>query len=259
MKKIFAAILAIAMLVLSVAAIAERNNAASGSVPSAQMQGGPRQGRGPMGQSSHGRQNGQALRGERPAALPEMNGQTPGSDKPADLPETNGQVPGSDMPAYLPEMNGQAPGSDMPAGLPEMSGQASGSDKPADLPEMNGQASGSDKPAGLPEMSSQAPGRIDFDAMVSKGIISEKTCNQIKAYMEEHKPADLPEMNGGKPAGLPEADGQAPLGEAPADLPEMNGEEPAEGEAPATGGLLSDLLKDGIITQSEYEALAAAQ
>ena len=195
MKKIFAAILAIAMLVLSVAAIAERNNAASGSVPSAQMQGGPRQGRGPMGQSSHGRQNGQALRGERPAALPEMNGQTPGSDKPADLPEMNGQ----------------------------------------------------------------APGRIDFDAMVSKGIISEKTCNQIKAYMEEHKPADLPEMNGGKPAGLPEADGQAPLGEAPADLPEMNGEEPAEGEAPATGGLLSDLLKDGIITQSEYEALAAAQ
>ena len=40
----------------------------------------------------------------------------------------------------------------------------------------------------------------------------------------------------------------------------MNGEKPVdlpEGQAPAEGGLLADLLKDGIITQAEYDALIA--
>ena len=65
--------------------------------------------------------------------------------------------------------------------------------------------------------------------------------------MEAHKPADLPEMNGEKPSDLPEMNGQAPTGE-----------QPVEGEAPAAGGLLADLLKDGVITQEEYDALTAA-
>ncbi len=116
-------------------------------------------------------------------------------------------------------------------------------EKPADLPEMNGQAPNGEKPADLPEMKGQAPGMIDFDAMVTKGVISQETCDKIKAYMEAHKPADLPEMNGEKPA----------------DLPEMNGEKPAESETPEHGGLLADLLKDGVITQTEYDALVAAQ
>lgn len=56
------------------------------------------------------------------------------------------------------------------------------------------------------------------------------------------KPADLPEMNGEKPA----------------DLLEMNGEKPAESQASEFGGLLSDLLNAGVITQTEYNALVAA-
>ena len=47
-------------------------------------------------------------------------------------------------------------------------------------------------------------------------------------------------------------------GEKPANLPEMNGTQPAEGGAPVMGGLLADLLKDGIITQSEYDAILSA-
>ena len=132
-------------------------------------------------------------------------------------------------------------------------GQAPSGDKPANMPEKNGQAPTGDKSANVPGMNDNKPGEngsrmnapvmIDFDAMVSKGIISQETCDKIKAYMEAHKPADLPEANGEKPA----------------DLPETNGEAPSEGEAPAMGGLLADLLKNGVISQAEYDAMVAAQ
>ena len=96
---------------------------------------------------------------------------------------------------------------------------------------------------------------IDFDAMVTKGVISQETCNKIKTYMEEHKPADMPD---GQPAAnVPEMDGEKPVeGQTPPEKPD--GERPAD--APGMGGgLLADLLKDSIITQSEYDALIAAQ
>ena len=116
---------------------------------------------------------------------------------------------------------------------------------PAEAPRMDGE-----KPSGHPDM-------IDFDAMMKNGVISQETCDKIKAYMEEHRPSELPEMNGQ----LPQTDGQAPEmggqppqtdGEKPSDLPEMNGEHPDN------GGLLNDLLSNGIITQAEYDALSEA-
>ena len=192
---------------------------------------------------------------------------------------------------------------------------------PSDGPQMNGQ-----RPSGPPDV-------IDFDDMVSKGVISQETCEKIKAYMEEHKPADLPEMDGqgsdgeaptdlpelpdmngqppqmsgqapdmgGQPPQMsgqapdmggqpPQMNGQAPSmggqppqmsgqapdmggqppqmngqalnGDAPAalpELPDMNGEFPEmEGATSAKGGLLNDLLNNGIITQAEYDALIEA-
>ncbi len=169
------------------------------------------------------------------AEAPQMDG-----EKPSDLPEMNVQPP---------QMNGKAP-----SGLPEINGQP---------PQMNGE-----KPSGCPDM-------IDFDAMVKNGVISQETCDKIKAYMEEHKPAGFlkmegqapemngqpPQMSGEKPADLPDMNGQPPQmngqppqmnGEAPSDLPDMNG------ERPANGGLLNDLLSNGIITQAEYDALDEA-
>ena len=75
--------------------------------------------------------------------------------------------------------------------------------------------------------------------------------------MEEHRSSELPEM-GGQP---PQTDG-----EKPSDLPEKNGQPPQmngqvpemNGEHPANGGLLNDLLSNGIITQAEYDALSEA-
>ena len=79
---------------------------------------------------------------------------------------------------------------------------------------------------------------IDFDAMVTSGVISQETRDAIKAYMDEHRPEGAP------------AEGQAPTdGQQPP-------EKPADGQMP---DLLSDLLSAGVITQAEYEALTAAQ
>ena len=131
-------------------------------------------------------------------------------------------------------------GEQFPAEAPQMDGE-----KPSGLPEMNGE-----KPSGHPDM-------IDFDAMVKNGVISQETCDKIKAYMEENKPANLPEMDGQAPemdGQPPQMNGQPPQmnGEVPSNLPEMNG------ERPANGGLLNDLLSSGIITQAEYDALSEA-
>ncbi|MBR4459129.1 MAG: hypothetical protein IKS31_09240 [Clostridia bacterium] len=127
-----------------------------------------------------------------------------------------------------------------------------------------GQAPGAEMPSGAPGMpGGQAPAMIDFDEMVTKGVISQETCDKIKAYMESHKPADMPGgqapgMNGGQPGGeAPDMSGGQPDGQ----FPGMNGEKPADppqGQAPVMGGLLDDLLKDGVITQEEYDALTAA-
>ncbi len=147
---------------------------------------------------------------------------------------------------------GQPPFGERPSGAPGMPG----GEKPADAPE---------QPSG------EKPAMIDFDAMVAKGVISRETCDKIKAYMAEHKPAGMPGMNGQapngeKPEGLPEmnserpADGQTPPelpdGKKPEGMPGMNGQAP---EAPAMGGLLKELLDDEVITQAEYDALVAAQ
>ena len=95
---------------------------------------------------------------------------------------------------------------------------------------------------------------IDFDAMVTSGVISQETRDAIKAYMDEHRPEGAP------------AEGQAPTdGQQPPEKPSED-QAPADGqqppEKPADGqmpDLLSDLLSAGVITQAEYEALTAAQ
>ena len=141
-------------------------------------------------------------------------------------------------------------------------------EKPADAPEL---PSG-EKPADAPELpNGEKPVMIDFDVMVTKGVISQETCDKIKAYMEGHKPAGIPGMNGQtpngeKPEGLPEINGdqpaegqtppERPSGEKPEGMPEMNGRAP---EAPATSGLLKELLDAEVITQAEYDALLVAQ
>ena len=248
MKKILAAIMVLAMLAVSAAAMAEETDAVSGATSTVQMQGKGRQGNGPMGGPSGGPGGQQGQRGGKPGNRPQMNGQIQNGQQPATPPQTNGQTQNGEQPAELPQTNNQT----------------QNGEQPAELPQMNGQAPNGANPPAPPQANGHSPVMIDFDVMVTKNVISQETCDKIKAYMESHKPADLPEMNGQNPAGeqpaaLPDTNSQNSAGEQPATPPEASGEQPAEGTAPAQGGLLADLLKDGIITQAEYDALAAAQ
>ena len=107
--------------------------------------------------------------------------------------------------------------------------------------------------------------------MVAYAANSNRT-SQPETTQSEQFSAEAPQMDGEKPSELPEMGGQPPQmnGEAPSGLPEMNGQPPQmNGEAPsglpemnrehpANGGLLNDLLSNGIITQAEYDALSEA-
>ena len=265
MKKVFAVMIAVALVLsLSVTAFAA----------------GPDQ-NGSAGVSQQ--QNGGLQPGQMPSGGPQMNGQVPdGNGQP---PQMNGQRPGMDNRGA--DMGPQTPSFvDFDAMVTQGVISQDTCDrikawmeehKPADLPElpdMNSQRPGMDGRG--PGMGPQAPGFMDFDAMVTQGVISQDTCDRIKAYMEEHKPADLPELDGQAPDGNgqpPEIDGEAHggigqppekpdmggpsgSGEAPADLPEPP---EMDGDAPMMGGLLAELLENEIISQSEYDALIEAQ
>ncbi len=95
------------------------------------------------------------------------------------------------------------------------------------------------------QINGEKPKMIDFDALASKGVISQETCEKIKAYMKENTPADIPGKDG-QPTDLKEqssqADSQPPQmnGEAPqmnGQAPQMNGKAPQmNGEAPQMNG-----------------------
>lgn len=221
MKKIFSMIMVIAILALSAAAFAEGN--AQESLPDGMPQqgqggcpvmGGPNGGNRPNGKKP----NNQAPAGERPDGAPEL----PSGEQPADAPD----LPSGEKPTGLPER----PSGRQPAGAPGLHG--------------------GEMPAGTQGFpGGEMPAMIDFDDMVSKGIISQDTCDKIKAYMAEHMPADMPEMNS-----------QIPGGDTSGNPPDMNGQGPVmNGKAPATDGLLKDLLDAEVITQEEYDALLAVQ
>ncbi len=94
--------------------------------------------------------------------------------------------------------------------------------------------------------------------VLSLGVVAYAANNnrtsQPETTQSEQFSAEAPQMDGEKPSDLPEMNGQPPQmnGEAPSGLPEMNREHPAN------GGLLNDLLSNGIITQAEYDALSEA-
>ena len=221
MKKILVTILTVAMMTSAVAAFAD---------------GGPKGG--PMGgQPPRMEQGQQAPR--KPDAAPEK----PSGEKPADAPEEPADLSGR-RPEIPSGEQGQAPSGEKPADAPEMpSGdKQSGTDDTRQAPEKPTGEKPSDKqdqaPTGgqkpvdgqQPTDGRQAPKMIDFEAMVTGGVITQETRDAIKAYMDEHKP-----------------EGEMPSA-------------PAEGEAPAGGepSLLNDLLNAGIITQTEYDAMNSA-
>ncbi len=190
-----------------------------------------------------------------------MDGQqTPQGEAPTDngnsqAPEMNGEAPQGEAPAN--DGNGQAPETD---GQQAPQGEAPADSGNGQAPEMNGQAPQMNENGQRPPMDGKAPeagfGFIEFKTYVEDGTISQETYDAITKYMEENKP-ELPKgVANGERLELPEG---AKNGEKP-ELPEgaKEGEKPElkEGEGP---DLLKDLLEAGVITQEEYDTLAAAR
>ena len=146
-----------------------------------------------------------------------------------------GQPPKMEQGRQAPEKPSDAP--EKPTG-----------EKPADAPEKPSGEQGQAPQGRQPADGQQGPRMIDFDAMVTSGVISQETREKIKTYMDEHKPE-------GEPPVAP-TEGQAPAdGQQPPEQPE--GELPTDGQEQVPD-LLSELLNAGIITQVEYDALSAA-
>ncbi len=104
-------------------------------------------------------------------------------------------------------------------------------------PEKPGETSGQpDGGSGL--MNGQPAGGVSLEELVQSGVISQETMDAIMAYMKENQPADLPQ----KPDGVPE-----PAGE--------NANAP-EGGMMIHQEVLSQLLENGLLTQTEYDAIA---
>ncbi len=157
----------------------------------------------------------------------------------------DGGKPGDGERPEMPEFDGQT------GARPMQGGETDGMTPPAEPGENGGMMGG-------------RPGRgMDFETLEKKGIISEETLTAILEYMEANRLDDAD----GRPDTAPEK----PDGERPDDAPEK----PEGGRSEATPKipegerteppvmfnteLLDKLLEEGIITQSEYDAIIALQ
>ena len=128
-----------------------------------------------------------------------------------------------------------ATGTDLPSGEQPNVQQPKGAGSGKKLP--NGKKPAANGSTGKTPQSTEQPAAetpqstIDFEAMVKDGVISQETCDAIMKYMQEHQPD------------APAADTQSSATTQAA---------PAAADAP----LLIDLLAAGIITESEFAAMA---
>ena len=111
--------------------------------------------------------------------------------------------------------------------------QPGGNRPPEKLGETSGQPDGGN---GL--MNGQPAGGVSLEELVQSGVISQETMDAIMVYMKENQPADLPQ----KPDGVPE-----PAGE---------NANATEGSMMIHQEVLSQLLENGLLTQTEYDAIA---
>lgn len=254
MKKAFAIILTLALLIAALAIPATAEEAAAQTNTQITAMGGRnRNGQMP---GRGGRQNGQMPgNGQQNGQLPQMpgngqrNGQMPGNGR------QNGQQP--QMP-QMPDSSAQRP-----AAPAADSGEqpATGTDMAPGTDSNTGATQAQQPFGGRPgKPGSQMPfgrGRVSFEDLLKAGVIDQTTYDAIIAYMKEHAPAaPTGTAPSGEQAPADGSDAQTP--EQPADNSEGNPPElPASGAAGDT--LLEDLLAAGIITQEQYDVMTASQ
>lgn len=138
---------------------------------------------------------------------------------------------------------------------------------------MKDKTTGEEAPDQLSGTKGGASGRIDFDAMVERGVISQETRDRISAYLNARRASVKSDAKDETQAGeqVPEGaeegeaapDAQTDAEEAKSggsrDAAVKRGRRPEQkAERPAKTGLLDRLLAAEVITQAEYDAMNAA-
>ena len=290
-KKILAGALMISMMLTALVLPALADNTGSsmeGTAATLQARGGRNQG-GPQGRMPGNGQNGNGPQGQMPG-MPgnNQNGNGPQGQMPG-MPgnSQNGNGAQGQMPG-MPENNQtepQAPdsitSSTPNAQNPNSEPNDSAADPQAQTPD-SGTNSAADPQAQTPDSGSvklpkdnrkQAPngrggrqmnghemkGRVDFQAMVTAGILDQETVDKIEEYIRNNTPQ-------AKNAPAPGAgDGTVPADTAPQEPSEGNPEEgsnspeqPAAGDALPEDDLMAKLVEAGILTQEQADAIQAA-
>lgn len=147
-------------------------------------------------------------------------------------------------------------------GGPQMGGpQIPGGNENGQLPTENGQQApqgevptddGRKAPQG--EGSKEDFGFVPFEEYVKDGTISQETYDAITKYMDENKPELLESAEERERPELPDGTEEGERPELPEGAAEGSTPTMKEGEGL---DLLNDLLSAGVITQEEYDALAA--
>ena len=189
---------------------------------------------GPMNGPMNGQMNGQ-MNGPMNDRQGPMGGRQPdfnGNGSQPQMPDANS---GATPPAQ-PRQDGNAPEQPQQDGnAPELPEKPDDANAP-ELPEQ-GDANARPRRGNGPRGGFRGgKGMVDFDALVTQGVISQETCDNIKEYMRQNPPQDMNR-------------GQQP----------QNGEANQEGQQPQEEDLLSKLLSENVITQAEYDAIVAAQ
>ena len=238
MKKLISAIIAIMLLVVSVAAFAEENPQGSAYQDETQVEHNTDDtAESPEGTSKpeRGRKHQKGASGDQGGDADAVSGATiRGKSKPDDQEPSDGQLPGDDQQAKGTQHGkgdsrgqnhdkGRAPGN----GSDSQGGQNSGKEQQPGKGAKNRDGR-KDKRSGNSEQSqnpnSTAP-LLDLDALVAKAVISQETADRISAYMQEHPLTSASETD----------------------------------SETAVTEFLKSLLNAEIITQTEYDGILAEQ
>ena len=104
----------------------------------------------------------------------------------------------------------------------------------------NEDASGKTAEKGSKARRSKISEKLDLDGLTAKGVISQETCDKIKAYFAERKNSSGESTHSRK---------------SDSEKTDSTG---AHKEKPSAEALLTKLLEKEVITQEEYDAMAAA-
>lgn len=218
MRKWIAAILAIALLAMSVSVLAEENTQASPQQDQTQTTTESSQ------KLGNGHKDSQKNKKEKSGETDAVSGATSTPDNGSDKPQENSRQgenskDGRQFPDTQKPDNGQMRKGSRPPqnGSGSQDKQAPGNEQGQNKSRKPGGEQKQKKGKSAKTTESQTP-KLDPDSFVTQGIISQETADQIKAYLEAH---------------------------------------PAEDAAEVTG-ILKVLLDAEIITQNEYEAMLAA-